>query len=299
VLRVEPSGGCMERLSQADRVRRREAQRRQRRRRRRAALIGLAILAGGVVAGEELAGGSAHRRAPAPAGLTVLRGARRGRRRRVAALPPIAAAHAGRARVVLHGPRVRAVALTFDDGFCARCVAGILRTLARTGAHATIFPNGTYGPTSWDRQAGTVRRLIARGQLAVGNHTFTHRDARTESAAQLADDLTRNERWIERTFGVTARPFFRPPYGSYDAAVGAVAGQLGYTDVVLWSGTLADSTRQTNAYVVHAIKYWARPGAIILAHGNYPATARSLGRLLAVLRARHLRTVTLPELLHG
>jgi peptidoglycan/xylan/chitin deacetylase (PgdA/CDA1 family) len=288
----------MERLSQADRVLRRAAQRRRRRRRRLVTLVGAVVLAGAVVAGVELAGGSAPRRAHAPAGLAAVGRGRRARRRRSAVLPPIAAAHPGPARVVLHGPRTRAVALTFDDGFCARCVAGILRTLARTGAHATIFPNGTYGPTSWDRQAGVVRRLIARGQLAVGNHTFTHRDARTESGAELADDLTRNERWIERTFGATARPFFRPPYGSYDAAVGAVAGQLGYTDVILWSGTLADSTRQTDAYVVHAIKYWARPGAIILAHGNYPATARSLGRLLAVLRARHLRTATLPELLH-
>jgi peptidoglycan/xylan/chitin deacetylase (PgdA/CDA1 family) len=198
---------------------------------------------------------------------------------------------------VLHGPPRRVVALTFDDGFCARCAASILRTLRSTGAHATIFPNGVYGRTSWDRQAGLVRELLARHQITVGNHTFLHHDPRAESTALFKSDLQRNETWIERTFHTTARPFFRPPYGSYDRTTMAIARQLGYTKVVLWSGTLADSTPRSASYVVKALDHWARPGAIILAHANYPATARVLRSLLGLLRRRHLRPESLSEML--
>lgn len=207
------------------------------------------------------------------------------------------AAGPGRARLVFHGPRRPEVALTFDDGDCRACVAGILRVLEQTGAHATICPNGRYGASVWDPQRGRIRRLIARGQLAVCNHTYSHANALALSEAALADELERNERWIEQTFGVTSLPYFRPPYGAYDAATLRVAERLGYTRVVLWSGTLADSSPRTVAYEVAAIRYWARPGAIILAHGNYPPTAEALPRILRALAARGLRPVTLPELL--
>ena len=198
--------------------------------------------------------------------------------------------------MVDRGPRSPEIALTFDDGFCAACVARLVRDVQRTGAHVTFFPNGMYA-RSWDPEARAIRRLMARGEVAIGNHTYSHADPVTESPAALRLDLTRNESWIQHTFGVTARPFFRPPFGAYNSDTLAVAGRLGYTSVIMWSGTLADSTRQSIPYVIHAIKYWARPGAIILAHGNYPATSFALPRMVAILRARHLRLVTLSQLL--
>jgi peptidoglycan/xylan/chitin deacetylase (PgdA/CDA1 family) len=188
------------------------------------------------------------------------------------------------------------VALTFDDGFCPACVARIVAVLERTGAHATFFPNGRYS-TSWDPQAAAIRRMVADGQLVVGNHTFSHYSAPGVGATVFAADLARNERWIESTFGITARPWFRPPYGAYDSGTLTAAGQQGYTKVIMWSGTLADSSRRSIPYVLGAIRHWARPGAIILCHGNYPATAEALPRILAILRAKRLRPVTIAELL--
>jgi peptidoglycan/xylan/chitin deacetylase (PgdA/CDA1 family) len=212
-------------------------------------------------------------------------------------LPPIPHARPGVARVYLHGRSSRPeVALTFDDGYCASCVARIIRTLARTGAHATIFPNGRYA-TSWDPQAATIRRLVAARQLLVGNHTFQHRDARLESPATFQADLGNDESWIERTFGVTSRPFFRPPYGAFDRSTLSVAGRAGYTKVIIWSGTVADSSPRSVGYILDAIRHWARPGAIILMHANYPSTSLALPQILTLLRERGLRPVTLKELL--
>jgi len=194
------------------------------------------------------------------------------------------------------GGRRREIALTFDDGFCAPCVARIVHTLAATGAHATFFPNGVY-ERAWAPQAAAIRRLVAAGQITVGNHTYLHRDAKLESAAAFETDLARDETWIEHTFGVSARPFFRPPYGAYNNDTLAVAGRLGFTKIVLWSGTVADSSLHTVRYILEAVGYWARPGAIILMHGNYPPTATALPRILRLLHARGLRPVTLAELL--
>jgi peptidoglycan/xylan/chitin deacetylase (PgdA/CDA1 family) len=168
--------------------------------------------------------------------------------------------------------------------------------LAATGAHATIFPNGVYAG-SWEPQAATIRRLVAGGQLTVGNHTFLHHDALQESATAFGADLNRDEAWIQRTFGVTARPFFRPPYGAYNQSALDVAGQQGYTKVLIWSGTVADSSPRTVGYILGAIRHWAKPGAIILLHGNYPATSIALPQILETLRARGLRPVTLAEML--
>jgi peptidoglycan/xylan/chitin deacetylase (PgdA/CDA1 family) len=283
-------------ISQSDLQSRRLAARRRARRRRAAAagVLAAAIVAAGLFA----FGGDSHPRArvSARAGAAPSFAGSSSRTAGAKRLPPIAAAKPGTAHVILRGPATHEVALTFDDGFCAPCVARIVRTLGSTGAHATIFPNGVYGK-SWTPQAAAIRRLAAAGQLQLGNHTFLHHDAQLESAAAFQSDLVRDEDWIEHTFGVTARPFFRPPYGAYNASTLAIAGQNGYTKVITWSGTVADSSPRTIGYILAAIRHWAHPGAIILMHGNYPATSIALPQILQILHSRGLRPVTLKEML--
>jgi peptidoglycan/xylan/chitin deacetylase (PgdA/CDA1 family) len=53
----------------------------------------------------------------------------------------------------------------------------------------------------------------------------------------------------------------------------------------------------TAAKIVRRVAAGLRPGAIVLLHDIHPATVRALPRLLALLRRRHLRAVTVPELL--
>jgi peptidoglycan-N-acetylglucosamine deacetylase len=295
-------------LSQSDREARRERARRQRKARRRLVMLGaaVAVVVAIVVALAGGGGSPTHRRPVAPAAPAGSGGSRQPARAaakravpvvvHLRAIPPL---QPGPAHVYTHGPTAgRMVALTFDDGFCRACVKRIVDVLMWTGAHATIFPNGRYA-ASWDPQARRIRTLVERGQLIVGNHTFHHVDAPAVGAAAFAADLQENEQWIERTFGVTARPFFRPPYGAYGGGTLAAAGAAGSTHVVMWSGTVADSSPRTAAYTLHAIRYWAKPGAIILMHGNYPTTARILPRILALLHQMRLRPVTIAELLGG
>jgi peptidoglycan-N-acetylglucosamine deacetylase len=279
--------------------------RRSGRRRRGAAIMAL-VAAIGVGVALTVVPSAAHHRPPGGASAALGRsvpavpqdGALRGssKARLKGEMLRIAPLHPGLAHVFISGPARPEIALTFDDGFCAACAARIIHTLTATGAHATIFPNGVYS-RSWDPLATAIRRLVALGQLTIGNHTFLHHDAREESASAFQADLADDELWIERTFRVSARPFFRPPYGAYDSGTLSSAGSLGYTKVIIWSGTVADSSPRTVGYIVGAIRHWARPGAIILMHANYPATSLALPRILAILRQRDLRPVTLDELL--
>jgi len=204
----------------------------------------------------------------------------------------------GSASVVSEGPSSagRKVALTIDDGTCAKCVDRILDVLEQTGGKATIFPNGTYG-ASWEPQAGRIRKLVAGRQLTLGNHTFSHQVSTQIGAEAFSADLQRNEDWIQKTFRLTGRPWFRPPYGDHDAAIDAAAGERGYRKVIMWSGTVADSDPRSEAYILNAIDYWAKPGAIILMHANYPATGKALPKIFRMLERRRLEPVTLAELL--
>ena len=207
-------------------------------------------------------------------------------------------AQRGPATVVTEGPRSagRKVALTIDDGTCADCVDRILDVLEKTGGKATLFPNGVYA-SSWEPQAKRIRALVDKGQVTLGNHTYSHGVSTQIGPTAFGADLQRNEDWIQKTFKLTGRPWFRPPYGDHNASIDAAAGDRGYRKVIMWSGTVADSQPRSEAYILDAIDYWARPGAIILMHANYPATARALPRIFTMLEKRNLQPVTLAELL--
>ncbi|CAB4340105.1 unannotated protein [freshwater metagenome] len=205
----------------------------------------------------------------------------------------------GTAKVITEVPAAgNKVALTFDDGACSSCVKQIVDFLEKSGAHATFFPNGTYG-ASWDPQAKRIRALVENGQLTLGNHTFSHGTSTQIGSAAFGADLQRNEDWIQKTFNLSGRPWFRPPYGDYDSGTIAAAGQAGYKRVIMWSGTVADSDLRSEPYILNAIRYWAKPGRIILMHANYPPTAKALPKILKILERKQLQPVTVAELLNG
>jgi peptidoglycan/xylan/chitin deacetylase (PgdA/CDA1 family) len=187
------------------------------------------------------------------------------------------------------------VALTFDDGSCGDCIATMVAALERTGAHATFCPNGTYGRV-WQPYVERIRALLARGQLELCNHTWDHPQITRISAGRLSDEIAHDEQWIEDTFGVTARPYFRPPYGARSSATDAVAGRLGFTTVLIWSSTLSDSVLQPPATILDQLQRNLVPGGVVLGHLNYPTTGQVFDQILAVLAQRGLVPVTISEL---
>jgi peptidoglycan/xylan/chitin deacetylase (PgdA/CDA1 family) len=186
------------------------------------------------------------------------------------------------------GHRGREVAFTFDDG------PGVythlaLRKLRAARERATFFVVGK-SIVAWP---GFLRPESA--VAALGDHTFTHRDLVVLSSSVVRSEIADTRAMIERA---THEPvlLFRPPYGAHDAAVDGVVHRLGLLEV-MWSVDSADSLGANYAGIIRNVERGLHPGAIIEMHENRGQTIRALTTLLPALRARHLRSVSVLQLL--
>ena len=109
----------------------------------------------------------------------------------------------------------------------------------------------------------------------------------------------RCERFLNNTFGVTGKPFVRPPYGARSRRVDRIAADLGYTSVTTWYGTLGDSGLITQPVLLGLARHWILPQAVVIGHANHPTVTHLYGPIVDVIRDRHLQTVTLDDAWYG
>jgi peptidoglycan/xylan/chitin deacetylase (PgdA/CDA1 family) len=267
--------------------RRRTAARSVRARRRRAAAGGVALLIGAAVAAVAVSGsGSSGRassaaQAPAPAA--------------VAGRPTQAGAYAAVRRLASYGLPVYCagrskplVALTFDDG-PGPYTRLVLLKLRLHHARATFFLVGR----SIRNYPGLAR--IERPVAAVGDHTLTHPFLPALAPSAMQQEIAGAKTLIEQASGQPVA-LFRPPYGGRDAAIDSEAQRLGLLEVI-WTVDSADSLGANYAGIERNVINGLHPGSIILMHENRGQTVRALLAIFAALQAKHLRAVTLPELL--
>jgi peptidoglycan/xylan/chitin deacetylase (PgdA/CDA1 family) len=210
------------------------------------------------------------------------------------ALPPIPPPHPGPPAVVSSAPgRTQRIALTIDDGYDPQTVAGYVEFAQRSKIPITFSPNGAYSAI-WNRHANVLRPLVETGQVQIGNHTWTHKnllDRRTD--ADIRADVEKNEQWIQSTFGITSRPWFRPPYGSHNHHVDSLVGELGYTKVLLWDGSFGDSTLLTPEQLIGLATRYLQPGTIMLGHANHNTILGLFTKIEQLIAQRNLEPVTL------
>ncbi len=189
----------------------------------------------------------------------------------------------------------RRIVLTVDDGTSADVVAGYVDFAQRTGIHLTFSPNGTYGH-QWVPHAPVLRPLIAAGQVQIINHTFTHRDLRKLPSSGIIAELERNDDWVVATFGITTRPYYRPPFGFHNLDIDDVAAGLGYPRPVMWNGSFSDSETVTPDFLMAQARRYLQPGVINLGHANHPTVLGLFDQLADLIRQRQLNPVTLDEM---
>jgi peptidoglycan-N-acetylglucosamine deacetylase len=216
-----------------------------------------------------------------------------------AVLPPIPPPVPGPAQIFWQGPpasaAARQVAITIDDGYCAECAQAYAALAEATGGHITFNPNGCYSEI-WNPLAKTLNPLIEAGQVQIGNHTFNHWWLTELSDAQITAQLEQNEEWIEQTYGITARPWWRPPFGAYDDRTNELAASIGYTNVLMWNGSYGDSTPLRPRAILALAREYLRPGVVMLGHANHPEVTHIFPKLAEIAAARGLRPVTLDEM---
>jgi peptidoglycan/xylan/chitin deacetylase (PgdA/CDA1 family) len=191
----------------------------------------------------------------------------------------------------LHGPRRREVAIGFDDGPAADTPA-FVRMLERSHARATFFMIGDQVTSSY---RATLLRELRDGDV-LGDHTFTH------PFLTLADDvyaqLERTLRVIRAQTGYTPC-VFRPPYGAYDGSIVRSARSLGLA-TVLWNVDPSDYLLPGSGAIARRVLEQVQPGSIIISHdggGPRGQTLAAYPQIIAALRSRGYRIVTIPQLL--
>jgi peptidoglycan/xylan/chitin deacetylase (PgdA/CDA1 family) len=206
-------------------------------------------------------------------------------------LPVRDAPHGAVVRMVTHR---RVVALSFDDGPDPRYTPVALRALRRAGDHATFFALGA--------SALAHRGLIAaelRAGHEVANHTFDHPHLRLLGPRAIAAEIDHGRSALIAA-GAPEPRLFRAPFGEFDWRAARHAARR-HELMVAWSLTVeralnGHSIRHAVAWLMHRV----RPGVIILAHDgrlNRERTMQALPLLLAELRHRGYRVVTVSELL--
>jgi peptidoglycan-N-acetylglucosamine deacetylase len=129
------------------------------------------------------------------------------------------------------------VALTFDAGADPGYAAEILDLLRDEGIPGTFGMTGVWAQANPD----LVQRMVAEGHQLM-NHTWDHSSltgANTGMPAQtpdqVAQQLADTEAVVRDLTGYEMRPYFRPPYGDYDAASLGYLYDNGYFLSIWWT----------------------------------------------------------------
>ena len=185
------------------------------------------------------------------------------------------------------------IAWTVDDGADPEVVRAYAEFSRRTGTRLTFFINGQY--PAFRQHRDLLLPLVKSGQLQIANHTYSHAALTSLTDEQIIQELTRNDEEIRHLFGVSSKPYFRPPYGYYDARVLAAAASCGFTRPVLWYGSLADSSNISSAEVYAYAEKYALAQHIVNGHLNYRGVVSELDRIPAWLERRGLKTGTIRD----
>ena len=183
------------------------------------------------------------------------------------------------------------VALTFDDGGGSTAWFWILRRLRQGHAKGTFFPIGEYVGDYAKREAG----LTVADRMAIGSHSWSHPDLTRMSDAGIRAQLKRTDDIWWKDFHASTVPYLRPPYGAYNAHVLAIAGQMGYSRIILWDVDSNDWTNPGVSVIVHNVLSTVHDGSIIVMHTRGKAP-QALPLIIAGLHARGYQMVTIPEL---
>ena len=185
------------------------------------------------------------------------------------------------------------MAWTVDDGCSKESLDSYIRVAIENDLRFTFFVYSAMSP--WKTQAKSLRPLVESGQIQLANHSHTHRNLTELSSAEIKRDLMNCHNFIEKTYGVDARPYFRAPYGALNSKVINAAAEIGYTSPAAWTSSLVDMPNQSTSRLLYHASNGFKDQNIVLSHANTLVVSKNIDALLEVIYERELSLVTLND----
>jgi peptidoglycan/xylan/chitin deacetylase (PgdA/CDA1 family) len=185
------------------------------------------------------------------------------------------------------------MAWTVDDGCSYESVHRYTELAIEKDLRFTFFVYSAMSP--WKLNAKLLKPLVASGQIQIGNHSHTHPNLTQLSYSEIQKELMDCHNFIEKTYEVDARPYYRTPYGAINRTVIQAAADVGYTLPVSWSGSLVDSGVTNSKRIIYHAEMAMRDRAIMLGHANNLVASENFDSLLAIVTDRNLSLVTLKD----
>lgn len=184
------------------------------------------------------------------------------------------------------------IALTFDDGPHPRITREIISILREYKVTATFFVIGQNA----DNYPETMK-LLAESGYEIGNHTYSHRNLKKMSEAEIEAEFKKCSEALLR-FGVKPT-VMRPPEGFFTDEVVKVSRTMQY-DIILWSIDTRDWAHTPADDIVKSVLDNVKGGDIILMHdylSGYGGTCEALHVIIPELQRRGFEFVTVSELI--
>jgi peptidoglycan-N-acetylglucosamine deacetylase len=186
----------------------------------------------------------------------------------------------------------KCVALTFDDGPMGEPTSRLLDILGENHIKATFFVVGQ----NVIEFPSLMHRLQAEGH-EIANHSYRHTNLGSASKQEVRSEIGQTQAAVQQTVGILPR-LFRPPYGSTNATVAAVAREHRLAQI-LWSLDTHDWQYRSSRQVESRTLKGARPGGIVLMHDIHATTVAAVPAIIRALSAKGYVFVTVSELYRG
>jgi peptidoglycan/xylan/chitin deacetylase (PgdA/CDA1 family) len=193
------------------------------------------------------------------------------------------------AEIVRGNPKLKEIALTFDDGPHPLFTPRLLDLLKELKVHATFFLVGK----KVDAAPYLVARMIQEGH-DIGNHTYHHVNLTRIPDDLVEDEIRLNNDTIRSACGLQP-VFFRPPGGQYNDATVRAAEKLKMI-TTLWTDDPGDYARPGAELIETRLLLHTRNGAVILLHDGIEQTFDILPDFVARMRREGFRFVTMSEM---
>jgi peptidoglycan/xylan/chitin deacetylase (PgdA/CDA1 family) len=194
---------------------------------------------------------------------------------------------------IAHGPRNKPeVALTFHGNGDIALAHKLLAILDQRKVPVTVFAVGT-----WLKANPTIAKTIIAAGHDIGNHTYSHTQMKTISAAKVNSEISLCAKELTSQIG-NHGSFFRPSGTQNSTAlIRSTALKYGYKKCISYDVDSLDYQDPGKATVLKAVTNSVQNGSIISLHFGHQDTIDAMPALLDQLQAKGLTPVTLTTML--